>query len=632
LDPINLTAGAHDLQIHVEGTWANVDRVEIEEEIIILDCNGDADGTAYLDDCNVCVGGNTGQTACTQDCNGEWGGTAYFDSCDNCVGGSTGNDPCVHIPYNNVRASIPGTIQAEEYDLGGEGIAYHDMTLGNKFGVFRTDDVDVEAIPAGGYNLGEIAAGEWTNYLVQVTEGGDYQFNFAVASQVSDGSFYMEIDGQNVTGTVSVSSTGGWHTFAEIAANDISLSAGNHSMRIVATGPLFNLDAIRVEHQSITPPPGSGFKVVGYFPTWQGDVNAIQYDKLTHINYSFIVPNSSGGLSSLSDPGRLQQLVSNSHQNGVKVCIAVGGWNGGDDSNFEVLASQAWSRTAFVNNVMNFVNAYGLDGVDMDWEYPDPGSSADNFALLMDELANRLHAEGKILTAAVIAEGSQGGGVLASVFDDIDFLNLMAYDGGTPHSTYEYAVTSLNYWKGRGLPAEKAILGVPFYGRDPYYSYAQLVASDAGAPWKDNVGSVYYNGIPTIQSKTSLAINEAGGVMIWELSQDVTGPYSLLTAIDDQVNATASPMAAEPITEPAIEIYPNPSSGGEVVISTVAGGDEIAQIVIYDSNGEPAYQGELNAENGMYSYTVQSGELVQGMYYVKIVQPSGISQGTMLMY
>lgn len=58
------------------------------------DCNGDSRGTAYLDNCAICVEGNTGLTACTQDCSGEWGGTAYSDNCFQCVGGNTGLLAC----------------------------------------------------------------------------------------------------------------------------------------------------------------------------------------------------------------------------------------------------------------------------------------------------------------------------------------------------------------------------------------------------------------------------------------------------------------------------------------------------------------------------------------------------------
>ncbi|HRD53961.1 MAG TPA: hypothetical protein PKY96_15080, partial [Flavobacteriales bacterium] len=60
----------------------------------VIDCEGTPGGTAYLDNCNSCVGGITGLSPCTMDCNGVWGGTAYIDNCTNCVGGSTGLSPC----------------------------------------------------------------------------------------------------------------------------------------------------------------------------------------------------------------------------------------------------------------------------------------------------------------------------------------------------------------------------------------------------------------------------------------------------------------------------------------------------------------------------------------------------------
>ncbi|MFP2926535.1 glycosyl hydrolase family 18 protein [Pyxidicoccus sp. 3LG] len=283
-----------------------------------------------------------------------------------------------------------------------------------------------------------------------------------------------------------------------------------------------------------TESPALATRVVGYFPTWAGDVNAIQYDKLTHINYAFALPTAQGGLTGVSSgDARLRSLVQAAHARGVKVLIAVGGWNDGNDSAFEQMAANAGARTNFVNTMVNFVNAAGLDGVDLDWEYPDPGASAANFGALVRELGAAMHSRGKLLTAAVVANGYYGEGIPASSFADFDFINIMAYDGGQPHSTYDLAVNSLNYWVGRGLPRSKAVLGVPFYGRSPssYVAYSQLVSWDAQAPYKDNVGDVYYNGIPTIQAKARLALGQGGGVMIWELTQDTQGATSLLSAI-----------------------------------------------------------------------------------------------------
>ncbi len=65
------------------------------------DCNNVKKGTAYLDNCEACVGGNTGDTACTQDCNNDWGGTASIDNCNSCVGGNTGDTACTQDCNND---------------------------------------------------------------------------------------------------------------------------------------------------------------------------------------------------------------------------------------------------------------------------------------------------------------------------------------------------------------------------------------------------------------------------------------------------------------------------------------------------------------------------------------------------
>ncbi|MCF2859245.1 glycosyl hydrolase family 18 protein [Pseudoalteromonas sp. SMS1] len=277
--------------------------------------------------------------------------------------------------------------------------------------------------------------------------------------------------------------------------------------------------------------PPSGFKVVGYFPSWQGQVGDIQFDKLTHINYSFLLPNADGSLQPLENLAKMQQLITAAQASGVKVGIAVGGWNGGDDSAFETFASSPQGRATFIRNLMAFVEQHQLDGVDMDWEYPDPGASANNYALLMNELSVELKAKGKFLTAAVVALGYTGGGVLESVFNDVDFLNLMAYDANNgDHANYQYAVDSIAYWQGRGLSKEKTVLGVPFYSRPTWQAYRTLVAQDTANACHDSDGTSYYNGLPTIRAKTQLALDTAGGIMNWELSHDTSGPASLLTA------------------------------------------------------------------------------------------------------
>jgi len=277
------------------------------------------------------------------------------------------------------------------------------------------------------------------------------------------------------------------------------------------------------------------FRVVGYMPSWAGSVSAVQYSKLTHINYAFLLPTATGGLQPIENPSKLQSLVSTAHANNVKVLISVGGWNNGNDSAFETLAANATYRTNFVNNMVNFANQYNLDGVDIDWEYPDAGASANNYISLMTQLSTAMHNQGKLLTGAIVGTG--GSSILSSAFALVDFYTLMAYDyNDFDHSTYNYATQSVNYWLGRGLPASKLVLGVPFYGRPTWESYAQLLARGA-SPNADVFGNVGYNGIPTIKAKTNLAFDQGSGIMIWELSQDATGANSLLSAIHEVVVA-----------------------------------------------------------------------------------------------
>lgn len=276
----------------------------------------------------------------------------------------------------------------------------------------------------------------------------------------------------------------------------------------------------------------AGFKVVGYFPTWQGDVNTIPYQQVTHINYSFVLPTATGQLQALDGGGsRLSTLVQKAHATNVKVLIAVGGWNNGDDSAFRSLAANSSYRSTFINNLLNFVDQYGLDGVDIDWEYPDGGEVA-SFKTLMRELGDKLRAKGKILTAAVSAYDGAGS-IDADVINSVDFLNLMVYDIGTPHSTYAHAQNALTHWKyNEGLPKDKAVLGVPFYSHTQWVAYKDIIARyGAAAAQSDSAGGLDYNGQPTIRAKAELASAEAGGIMFWEISQDTRDNTSLMKEI-----------------------------------------------------------------------------------------------------
>ena len=209
----------------------------------------------------------------------------------------------------------------------------------------------------------------------------------------------------------------------------------------------------------------SQFKVVGFETSWDGTVGSIQFNKLTHVIYAFLVPNSDGSLQAIDNPSKLQSLVSSAHAKGVKVLIScqapAGTWG--------ALAFNSGDVSAFISNVENFVSQYGLDGVDIDWEFPSPApsASATDYANLLAQLSSALHSRGLLLTADVASWGSEADGVLSSVFGSVDWLNLMDYDNsnGVGQSTLASVTTTLNYWEGKGLSASKAVMGVPYATR-----------------------------------------------------------------------------------------------------------------------------------------------------------------------
>lgn len=192
-------------------------------------------------------------------------------------------------------------------------------------------------------------------------------------------------------------------------------------------------------------------------------------------------------------------------------------------------------------------NEYGFDGVDMDWEHPRvDGPSKDQYQELILYLADALHAQGKLLTSAVVSGVSADGNIYYdaaahsdAVLNAVDWIHVMAYDGGDGerHSSYDFAVNSATYWCGtRKMPAGKVVLGVPFYGRPGWAGYGDILAADPDAGNKDHAMvsgmDVWYNGISTIEKKAAYARDNLGGIMIWELTQDTDDSgQSLLSAI-----------------------------------------------------------------------------------------------------
>jgi GH18 family chitinase len=290
-----------------------------------------------------------------------------------------------------------------------------------------------------------------------------------------------------------------------------------------------------------TTPPPSRFIILAY--ATEGIVaETIPYDQLTHLNYAFLTPQADGTFNPINNPWKLKQIVATGHAKNVKVLISVGGW--GWDQQFETMAASTESRRAFVQNLKAFVAEYQIDGADIDWEYPDAGQSSQNFLALIKEL--RAALPDRLLTTAVVSDGENALGIHPDSFELFDFVNVMTYDG-PDHATMAQFERGLAYWSERGLPKQKIVMGMPFYShvKDSSVegvSFAKLVEANPAAAQLDEFDyyglTQVYNGIPTVQAKTRLAMEEASGVMFWALDHDAQGKFSLVNAIYQTVYPT----------------------------------------------------------------------------------------------
>jgi probable HAF family extracellular repeat protein len=164
-------------------------------------------------------------------------------------------------PFGGTARAIPGTIQAEDFDEGGEGVAYHDSSPGNEGGAYRSTNVDIQSTSdtGGGSNVGWIQAGEWLEYTVNVAAAGTYTLEARVASPGAGGTFHVEMDGVNKTGTMSVPDTAGWQSW-RIISRSVTLEAGTHILRVSfdsngVTGAFGNLNYLRFVSATVGPPP-----------------------------------------------------------------------------------------------------------------------------------------------------------------------------------------------------------------------------------------------------------------------------------------------------------------------------------------------------------------------------------------
>ena len=147
-------------------------------------------------------------------------------------------------PYADTL-QIPGTIEAEDYDVGGQNKAYYDNDTENKGNAYRTDRVDIEGDGTSGYKIDYTEAGEWLEYTVNVTQADIYTYEATLSSGSDASSFRLFIDDKAITDTIQVPNTDDWNTYSTISGKTTALTTGSHVLKLAITGSYVNIDKIK---------------------------------------------------------------------------------------------------------------------------------------------------------------------------------------------------------------------------------------------------------------------------------------------------------------------------------------------------------------------------------------------------
>ena len=278
-------------------------------------------------------------------------------------------------------------------------------------------------------------------------------------------------------------------------------------------------------------------KVVAYLPSYSGSfaswATKIDFNKMTHLNLAFatIKDGTNDWNFGGAKDADVTTLVDAAHAKGVKVLVSLGGAAG--DISIINRYHTASNIDPMVVSLDALVTRLNLDGVDVDIERGNEMKSDGNFGPFVDKINSTFKPKGKLVTSALAQYVIQAAGSDAMVnawLNSFDFINLMIYSSNMNTYTKELA-----WWSDtKAIPKKKLTVGVGFYGGNT--AFKDIMAADPTA-WSKNSATVNgkvvnYAGVDMMKMLATTS-KGYGGIMIWELSQDVTGEHSLWKAIQD---------------------------------------------------------------------------------------------------
>ncbi|OBT46204.1 hypothetical protein VE00_02334 [Pseudogymnoascus sp. WSF 3629] len=362
------------------------------------------------------------------------------------------------------------------------------------------------------------------------------------------------------------------------------------------------------------------YRTIAYFANWaiygrNHNPQDLPADKLTHVLYAFANVRQESGEVFLTDPwsdtdkhyekdswndvgtniyGCFKQLNLLKRKNRhLKILLSIGGWT--YSSNFAAPASTPEGRQAFAKSAVDILKTVGLDGIDIDWEYPKSPEEGQHYVLLLEAVRSALDAYGSSLStpfhfeltvASPAGEQNLNNMDLPGMDRHLDFWNLMAYDfagswdtnaghqanvfpsQSNPASTPFSSQKAIDYYTSHGVRSDKIVLGMPLYGRafentdgigKPYNGVGQGTWENGVHDFKklplegavekldeETEGSycyheekrilVTYDTVEAAKRKTAWIKKVGlGGAMWWESSGDGLGDKSIIKAVADDL-------------------------------------------------------------------------------------------------
>ncbi len=412
------------------------------------------------------------------------------------------------------------------------------------------------------------------------------------------------------------------------------------------------------------------YQLIGYYPYWNQDKftpDEVDFRRVTQVNHAFVWPEENGEIT-IPNGFINTRLISLAHQAGRKILLSVGGATG--SYGFSAMAADVNTRSTFVNKIVQLVEQYHYDGLDIDWEFPQTSADKNNILQLVKDLRSALDAKNpNYLLSMAIPAGDWFGKwfPFKELQNFVDQFNAMTYDyhGGwsnhsghnaplyAPENDYCGSVSESIFYLTtvRGISKAKLFLGIPFYGRkftskglyqsssggDLTYAYREIIPLlDQGwyffwddvskVPYlRNNTGTelISFDDTLSVKLKCEFALKEklAGG-MIWALGHDEQNNTQPLLGIAARTLAgNTTDLALDSKLQPQnwqVVVFPNPFNSQTNIRLTLRQ-PLVLTLNIYSSTGERVAQlanGRFLAGSHIFSW--QAKALASGIYFLVV--------------